>query len=1106
MVPSEDSGISSGNTTSKISLFHQHQLQINANSKVPSSKGVKHGKKKGSSSVPKFPDLFVSSLLPKPSDVTDSLKSSKPVENDTSTELRPRGPDDTEPSASELPFSPIMDAVAAARENEWDMPFENATAALQFDNGPKEIPKPAKGQVSKVPVPNMSCSPVQAPHSPQSYPNIETPYLYSPPQRYRRASMFSHQASISPHGHPPLPHHPQAHFYGAPQLDLDPQRAVCNMKPGENGGVCKFDSVQTFHSEGRRFTEDLILTGWQGGLDVHRLRKGQSQLVGRLTGLRGLVIDARIIPYKDGPDFATRLQPVVAVVIHGPELTESPRGGLDVKASSPTLSSHAQNETTVDRLLIDTHDVSTPSGNFVTTAEVYSLATNCQLAVLYTTPAVSTPVPLHTPGFDLPNPIGHISIAAAGRFVLVTSGDSGEVFIFHIYFKPTELGDCVISADCIGKTWTSVIPRHKKDHSRHSSVTDLKAHRDYVVEEQSSGGQPLFSLSERWLVYSPPSSSSSFLQGRVTLPPMQSKIPGLTSHRAPLQPAPNCDLETPEGEGMIDWMARGVTQEMIKGAKWVGEKAMQTFSAYWNSNHSHMAPSPQDQGYTPNPQFPPTHAFSNQQAADFNSPALVSFIDLERLARATPSDSSIAPIATFTAPQGCGFLSISPSGLNLLMANAKGDVQIVWDLMRMLPGRITKSSSRLSGFSNKQIIRQVARFTRMTTATFVSAIWAEPTGEKLAMITDRGTVHIYELPSSVSQWPPPRQKTHRSRGDTSSANSLNTAPYQFSAASAATNAVSAAFRYVNNTTQPLLVASTNAPNPNTHQTFGARGFGPLGNYRTPSGQAVAQGLGKGLGAATGTVNNIRNVGENRIHIPLSSSEMQPGCATWLSGKSAGCIAVIGKGSGKIHRVAYRIVDKKGDQRRITVAKKTTSFQLPRLPDIRFAPIVAEKLDLPFPLLSGFEKGFWALRPRPDRSAVQNKASLQMHAEINPSEPYLPFHTDRRMEISIFQAPSNKKRAIEPLVFGEEIPTIKLDFGLFSDEDSDGAQANLVTSMENAKVTGSDDETVEQIVVTTRKRKSKGHTSTSAANDAGPDTVEGFFEDDLEILDFAGERV
>ncbi|TKA50776.1 hypothetical protein B0A55_11947, partial [Friedmanniomyces simplex] len=130
------------------------------------------------------------------------------------------------------------------------------------------------------------------------------------------------------------------------------------------------------------------------------------EVAGRLEGLRGAVIDAKVLPHTSIYDSASAVRPLVAVIIHGPlsnEREASEGGGRDQQAKAT---------------------------EYQTTVEVYSLQKQQHIATLYKSTTVKMEQPVLGHLSLPPKPRGDLSLDAAGRFVVLSSGKSGEVFVF----------------------------------------------------------------------------------------------------------------------------------------------------------------------------------------------------------------------------------------------------------------------------------------------------------------------------------------------------------------------------------------------------------------------------------------------------------------------------------------------------------------------------------------------------------------------------------------------------------------------------------------------------------------------------------------------------
>jgi hypothetical protein len=948
--------------------------------------------------------------------------------------------------------------------------------------------------------------------------------------------MYSHQ-SHKPlfTAQPPLPHLPQAHFYSAPNADLGMLKGrEPGLASGESGYYCGFDSLAVPGSGTSSDAENVLLMGWQGGLDVFRVERDKLDMIGRLEGLRGGVVGAKVLPWTAREDPFASLRPLVALVIHGP-VAPTPRDSEDQGPSSnhsdqlEYTSEHpdasAAGSTTKAS---DSDEAISDITHYQTTVEVYSLSKRIHVTRLFSSPSVPLSVPTTSPQFSPPPEVGSLQVDANGKFITVSSGVSGEVYIFTPASEESRDAEGSEGAfSCIGKIWTSVQFNSRKRSSGPGGVPDSGGQSGDHPIDAVQVGTALLSLSHRWLAVVPPvPSSSPSLNGMLLPSSIKFRAPGISSHTPPLPPQVTCAVDTPEGESIFNRVAREVTQEVIKGAKWVGDQGIQAWRYYWNR------PTPttgqewglmRDQLSHPVSQqhhFPPTHAHINQQSQSSSDPTLISVLDLERLASArnTPISAPLSPIATFQSPLGCSFLSFSPSGLALLTASRKGDVQFVWDLMRLTQGKHTTGSSTPTPGAGtnsdaRQIpyrphVRQIARFTRLTVANIVDVVWAMPKGERVAIVTEKRTVHILDLPASAYQWPPPR-RIRSSVPPTSSGRVArgDDTLEAHTVAGGASNAVTAAVQMVNSKAQPLISAARRRRS--SGASLGLKIASSSGGVQ--GGKSMAAGLSKSLGAATGTVSNLRNTGENRLHLPGNSGSASPRCVKWLSGKENGLIGIVCGGILRIHEAVPSGAGKGLEKRRRLIGLKPVEFSLPTLPgDAAAASVIG---DMIYGLDKGALSGYWNSRPllaARDGSSTTDPHPLS-YAEIETNPPYQPFHTDRRINLYVYNTPPHDEWNTpnnvhhvgdsNPWVFGQSIDATKLDVrppAIPGDEISIHEES-LVGPMETVLRLGRDDEEVEQVVVTTRRRK-------KATSSFIGELEDGFFEDDCEVLDFASDRV
>ncbi|KAK2807508.1 hypothetical protein FQN50_005376 [Emmonsiellopsis sp. PD_5] len=1001
--------------------------------------------------------------------------------------------------------SPVLDALSsfgnqdndiAHRTDSWaqSIPFGRSPPhdlmdGLSISDSPPNIA--ALGETGGF---SHSPSPASPPSKPRplSYANGQsnfTPSRYPSGDRQKRHSSSNYNMN-----HVPLPHLPQPHFYSAPDIDI-PNFPSPNMRPVPETGytLCAFDTIPNPHSKSSRFGGKVLLVGRDGGLEVLNLEGDKARVVGKLEGLNGRVLDAKVLTWASRADPFASSRPLVAISIHGPALQPD-----DTGAPSSADSDHVEIVPAVSTRRSKREELRQDQ----TRVLVYSLKTQEHITTLFSTK--SLPCLDNYPGLpaSASAPVANFKIHASGNFVVLASGISGEVFIYTAvpHSSPGAF-------QCLGKTWTSM---QTKDIRRYSSSSNSTTDLDDLQSDGSRASNadiPILSLSGRWLAIVAPSASSHRVSLHGTISPqlIRKKTYGIDSHMPPSRPSVTCGVDSGEGESLLNKVARGVTQELFKGARWIGDQGMQTWNNYWNKDAQLMQPAPTRRF---EPQlwhgiFPPTHA-PDTQAGLSDEPELVSIIDLKKLEESHDTKSSFpAPIATFQPPDGCSFLSFAPNGLMLLTTSKKGDIQFVWDLMQIKHCRarafISDDPASSTDPTNPPAlhVRQVARYARLTTSSVVDVIWTVPTGENMAIITKKGTVHVYDLPRAAFQWPPLRRPVASKKPKAVPAGEeleeiSNTNPF------------AAAMKFVGGTTQPILAAVRNrAPSVGTF-TGSAGGLAATGVRG--GGKVVAAGLSKSVGAATGTVNTLRHVGENRLHLSGFSRDAAPSRVTWYSSDEEAVLAVIDSGRFKAYRVRRSLSNAKNKQGQSVIGVKILDIRLP--PNVQIPNMSEPQLPVGEPHITGF----WSL-PSPTltrRASGKLKSQPLSQAEIETNAPYQPFHTDRRVNLMVYPSGYDEKENMrsQTWAFGGNIPFTKLNLRPAThsdDDDNDNSAGQNIGpgEIENLISLGNGGDAIEHVVITSRRKKRV----TSSNSPGGIATDEdGFFEDDCDVLDFARDRV
>jgi hypothetical protein len=926
--------------------------------------------------------------------------------------------------------------------------------------------------------------------------------------------MYSQHGARAPSqhfaGNPPLPHQLQPHYYNLPDFDLGIGNTETEgLVAGEGGYYCGFDSLSMAGDEAARSAENVLLIGYQGGLEVFRIEKGKMDIVGRLEGLRGSIIGAKILPWTSRRDPLSPSRPLIALILHGPVVHEAKSANSgsappsvvdDSSSDSPPSSGETDSTNTVT--------------NYQTTVEIYSLKEKQRVATLYKSPLIPITSPIESPMFEPPPPVGDFVIDAKGKFVVVASGASGEIFIFAPYLRDHQ--DYHEKFRCIGKVWSSVQFRERGYHSSASSAAE--AGQEEIPPEKY--GVPVFSLSNRWLAVTPPASTLLFpVNGVALTSPYYERPPGLAYHTVPPQPSPNCAVDAPEAAGFINRLTREGTQVAIKGARWATEKGIQAFKNYMNKGsqvNGNMNGMPYGADPAQQQYFPPTHGHNQTQPRQ--EATVISIYDLQKLldAEETRNKSALHAIATIPATLGCTFLSFSPSGLMLMTVSKKGDFQDVWDLKRMAFRRARKTAREQPIGPH---VRQVARFARMTVTNVVDVVWSAPKIDKLAVITDKGTVHMFLMPASAFQWPPSRRTRKISQP--------GKGREETAASGGRGGAVNTAMQAINGSARPFLdaVRSRNSSN-GSRFTLSSLGMTPAVGAK--SSKAVAVGVGK-------SINNIRHAGDNKLTLPASPSRVKPHSVRWLTGKGRGSLALVAGGVLQIYRIQMRPATGKGKSANATSIskKKLVEFGLTPIRDTPFAPSVAAQLNSqPSEQEQSYDiHGEWlprSLPPRKSKGGVNlarkpvgpSPAPLSF-SEIETNPPYQPFYTDRRVTRFKFarssadvndssaewfaQTPdlvSNLHHQDDnsPWLFGGDVEAIRIAAPITQAYDSgdEDVISGVAARIENKLVLRDGEEEVEQVVVTTRRRRVK--------REGAEEGEEGFFEDDCEVLDFAEDRV
>lgn len=831
---------------------------------------------------------------------------------------------------------------------------------------------------------------------------------------------------------PSLPHEDQPHLHGAlPDLDSFLPANLgqdAGLLPGENGLFVGLDTLSSSSHVASINAYEVLVVGYEGGLTVSRIGGGSGtsrdkkgvEESGRLEGLGGTVMSAKILPATTRGDNMRDARPLIAVVLHSPQMpTPEPSQyeddgsaiATDTEDSTPDI--RRQNNTDpYNRTNLQStswlHD-------YQTTVEIYSLLDQRHICTLYSSRRMVAPADMAVPK---PQPI---RLDANGKFVTVTAGLSGEVFIFSCH-----TGNSEISTDaawrCVCKLWTTVSER------TYLEKTDLDSLDSPVEENQRRVFAPLVSMSSRWIALAPPPSAGSQMTvggiAKDVVSSSDARIPGITAATAPSPPSITCNLDA-QTVGFMSRLSREATQNILKGAQWTFDRGMEAYNTYWNKSSPPQHPVSSAHGLPsdrrPNPMFPPTHAFE-QPNGTFEEAKLVAIYDLERFLESEDGrkQNALNPVAVFQPPSGISHLSFAPAGWNLLVVNRKGDDTTLWNLMKI----VHSSADEIAPEGEKEnIIEPFAKHAwntaRMSEARIVDVSWAEPLGDRIAILTDKPTVHVHDIPHSALQWPPPRKRRAKALQQTqqSAIEESTTSEKRWSSALETLNG---AVKSVRDTSRSLSIGGVS-------NAFSGLTTSSTAATAKSGSKFVRQGFSKGMDALSTQAQHVYHMQDNKLHlehppdgialpglIRLSSHLNKLGIALNGAERGRSNLLVLESGALRVHPIRQILQRRKDGPStyHVKISKRHRRLQLPSIPDNRFPPAFIAAVEGRYGGTAGHNiesgpgqdgeseptelSGYWALRPPKavfGAEGAQENWHAVMEAESNP--PFQPFHFQRR---------------------------------------------------------------------------------------------------------------
>lgn len=894
-----------------------------------------------------------------------------------------------------------------------------------------------------------------------------------PSQPSRRESFVAQPLPRPRFVDPPPPHMPQQHFFQLPDIGLGWGKKQETGRPaGSDGYCCRLDSfADGGDGASAKKARDALLVGNEGGLEVFRVLATKMEIIARLEGLGGAVIGAKILPHTERLDPLQELRPLVAVIVHGPMLE--------------------------DRVEQRKHDDNEAPSHFQTTVDVYSLRAQRYVATLYRSAPIAIEKPQVGQISSLPDPAGDLHLDAAGRFITVTSGKSGEVWVF------TAVPNCGLEEAhyrCIGKFWTSLQTTMPAAAVRSPSGNGEPSTTEGEVKEQPRS--PIYSLSQRWLAVVPPSSSSNIsIQGVSILSEINPSPPGITTHAAPPQPLVSCEVVGTDPEGTWSRLGRQAAQGLVKYSAKGIEMGLQGWKELTHPSPPEGRQS-NDRAASKNEMFPPTKAFLDDPARLKKEPALVSLIDLEGLLQWEEHKPKYypPPMATFALVEGCNYLSFSSTGTRLLTASRKGEVSTVWDLRQVAHGVPRRGTVHDDDVSTSPCIKQLQRIARNTPSTVLDCAWSRD-DDAVALLTAHGTVHLHEITTKPVARKRKRVSTTYAEPTSEKADatvSLSTGLSPPSSNQGFLGSIKSSWTAVSSQVNTL--RAINGPAiPTTFAGF-RDATAAAGNAGS---RAVARGLSQGYTAAKGGAIDYWHADDNKIRHTKALQELNSAkSVAWIKRNQTVYVAIACGGQVHVHPV-QKVERRKGNDIVSGLKHERYAHKAFALSPIQTRAEMGglQSLWVSDSCRDMGVHGFWSLTTSMGiGEKEQRRGGLgEVGSDVETNPPYCPFHVDSRVNVYAFEEDSpafedfqlrghGEEEGDKPWTFGDALPTrVKInerrsdyddelsgsDFGGRVDEDDVGSTMESRLTIQPASSGGrKSGGGQEEIRINTRRRKGR----------------------------------
>jgi hypothetical protein len=294
----------------------------------------------------------------------------------------------------------------------------------------------------------------------------------------------------------------------------------------------------------------------------------------------------------------------------------------------------------------------------------------------------------------------------------------------------------------------------------------------------------------------------------------------------------------------------------------------------------------------------------------------------------------------------------------------------------------------------------------MTITKVIDVVWFDPHGHRFALLSENGTVHIHDIPSSRFKWPPSRQTPKSKSTQRSQSEDARSSKGGYSGM--AFNAVSGASQWAQSVRQRSL--SGQIP-----MGFGSLALTPA-NFSKKAGKNLIK---HGTNAIVRGATDLYHVKDNKLSLQSTLDVLKSRSIRLLTGRSLhGYLGVVAAGTVYLYQIKTVVSSRSTNgptKYHARISKKAINYSLGAIPSDQFAPavvsIIEKRSGIPSSLSDDTAvQGRWLLRaPRSSPQTTEHRVrgeDWRNMVEFTTNPAHIAFHQDGR--VSLFGFPEPKQ--------------------------------------------------------------------------------------------------